>query len=813
MKTRKITPPITMQANNLHDQIFTDLTEDPKQGKGKKIFGDFWGAFKSILDAFCDQYHGDDTPIIEENILAAWMPCKDITRENDKKLVKIIWGDRYCKITTVNYFWDQAKNMVLRGIKEGENYFSYETEYKTGKKPITAWECLDIFLTQFISRKGWKCSAALLREKLTSSLKDPKPTESDKKKISIRHCDQFLKPEDIDNKGLQLFGKSQWRAITKLIATSYNGYRPSQQENCTPEVHDIFHQALKDFIQIMPEMPGMDEADDLHPETGVPIRRTVATTEFNISSSANKLNSEQTFATLIYPFVHAKKYDLMTQDIEKYEFLLAAVMNLKHYYFIVVDPRNTSKEEFRSEELWKIEHKYHSIFPFLVAFKPGVSSIPSSENPEIGEDINYDALKKCFSSENELSTVKNINLELESRIINSEKNISSLTNEKKYLEEKIALLSSDNTEMKDENKKLTDQLKNHKKEISEYKKQIQSTEEKLEEANQLLLKKEEEIKEKLTLIKENEHLTEELKLSKESAISLEGEIKLLTDTIGFLKDKLGKLEEEHKNIEEQCKKNISEICPPKKDTKKNKSGDKDPLPPLRSMKNMVESMYLITRETKEETANLQQKLMKEKIKSQNSIKEAKSFRDALSDREKQIKKLEKEIQSVREESIAYNDTLLESSAKIKELKIQHQNEIKTRTKKTEELKQNHTKKINHLEEEINNLKKQKKTNQDELKNLKQDLNEANAKLKSNNDILYRSLRNKITELSKNIKEKERDIKEKDEELTSTKDQITEHRTNSEQLAGKVNDLESNVKTLEKRKRTSLPITQRMQQPG
>ncbi|WP_422443875.1 hypothetical protein [Endozoicomonas sp. ALB091] len=797
LKTRKITPPITMQANNLHDQIFTDLTEDPKQGKGKKIFGDFWGAFKSILDAFCNQYHGDDTPIIEENILAAWMPCKDITRENDKKLVKIVWGDRYCKITTVNYFWDQAKNMVLRGIKEGVNYFSYETEYKTGKKPITAWECLDIFLTQFISRKGWKGSAALLREKLTSSLKDPKPTESDKKKISIRHCDQFLKPEDIDSKGLQLFGKYQWRAITKLIATSYNGYRPSQQENCTPEVHDIFHQALKDFIQIMPEMPGMDEVDDLHPETGAPIRRTIATTEFNISSSANKLNSEQTFATLIYPFIHAEKYDLMTKDIEKYEFLLAAVMNLKHYYFIVVDPRNTSKEEFRNDELWKKEHKYHSIFPFLLSFKPGVSSIPSSENPEIGEDINYDALKNCFSSENELSTVKNINLELESRLTNSEKNISNLINEKKYLEEKIELLSSDNTDIKDENKKLTDQLQNHKKEISEYKKQIQSTEGKLQEANQLLLKKEEEIKEKLTLTKENQHLTEELKLSKESAISLEGEVKSLTDTIGFLKDKLGKLEEEHKSIEEQCKKNISEIYPQKKETKKNKSGDKEPPTPLRSMKNMVESMCLITRETQEEAAYLQQKLMKEKITSQKSIKEAKSFRDTLSDREKQIKKLEKEIQSAREESIASNDTLLESSTKIKELKIHHQNEIKTRTKKIEELKQNYTKKINHLEEEINNLKKQKKTNQDELKNLKQYLNEANSKLKRNNDILYKSLRNKITELSKKIKEKEKDIKEKDKGLTSIKDQITEHRTNSEQLVGKVNVLESNIKTLEK----------------
>ncbi|WP_422467047.1 hypothetical protein [Endozoicomonas sp. ALC013] len=804
LKTRKITPPITIQANNLHDQIFTDLTEDPKQGKGKKIFGDFWGAFKSILDAFCNQYHGDDTPIIEENILAAWMPCKDITRENDKKLVKIVWGDRYCKITTVNYFWDQAKNMVLRGIKEGENYFSYETEYKTGKKPITAWECLDIFLTQYISRKGWKGSAALLREKLTSSLKDPKPTESDKKKISIRHCDQFLKPEDIDSKGLQLFGESQWRAITKLIATSYNGYRPSQQENCTPEVHDIFHQALKDFIQIMPEMPGMDEVDDLHPETGAPIRRTIATTEFNISSSANKLNSEQTFATLIYPFIHAEKYDLMTKDIEKYEFLLAAVMNLKHYYFIVVDPRNTSKEEFRNDELWKKEHKHHSIFPFLLSFKPGVSSIPSSENPEIGEDINYDALKNCFSSENELSIVKNINLELESRLTDSEKNISNLKNEKSYLEEKIELLSSDNTEITDENKKLTDQLKNHKKEISEYQKQIQSTEEKLKEASQLLLKKEEEIKEKLTLTKENQHLTEELKLSKESAISLEGEVKSLTDTIGFLKDKLGKLEEEHKSIEEQCKKNISKIYPQKKETKKNKSEDKEPPTPLRSMKKMVESMCLITRETQEEAASLQQKLMKEKITSQKSIKEAKSFRDTLSDREKQIKKLEKEIQSAREESIAYNDTLLESSAKIKELKIHHQNEIKTRTKKIEELKQTYTKKITHLEEEINNLKKQKKTNQDELKNLKQDLNEANSKLKSNNDILYRSLRNKITELSKkikekekDIKEKERDIKEKDKGLTSIKDQITEHRTNSEQLVGKVNDLESNVKTLEK----------------
>ncbi|WP_163371666.1 hypothetical protein [Endozoicomonas acroporae] len=803
LKTRKITPPITMQANILHDQIFTDLTEDPKQGKGKKIFGDFWGAFKSILDAFCNQYHGDDIPIMEENILAAWMSCKDITKENDKKLVKIVWGDRYCKITTVNYFWDQAKNMVLRGIKEGENYFSYETEYKTGKKPITAWECLDIFLTQFISRKGWKGSAALLREKLTSSLKDPKPTESDKKKISIRHCDQFLKPEDIDSKGLQLFGKSQWRAITKLIATSYNGYRPSQQENCTPEVHDIFHQALKDFIQIMPEMPGMDEVDDLHPETRVPIRRTVATTEFNISSSANKLNSEHTFATLIYPFVHAEKYDLMTQDIEKYEFLLAAVMNLKHYYFIVVDPRNTSKEEFRSEELWKNEHKYHSIFPFLLAFKPGVSSIPSSENPEIGEDINYDALKNCFSSENELSIVKNINLELESRLTESEKNISNLTDEKTYLEEKIELLSSDNTEITDENKKLTDQLKNHKEEIFEYKKQIQATEEKLEEANLLLLKKEEEIKEKLTLIKENERLTEELKLSKESAISLEGEVKSLTDTIGFLKDKLIKLEEEYKNIEEQCKKNISEICPPKKETKKNKSGDKEPSQPLRSMKNMVESICLITRETKKEAANLQQKLMEEKTTSQKSIKEAESFRNTLSDKEKKINKLEKEIQSAREASKISRDTLLKSSAKMEELKTQYQNEIKTKTKKIEELKQNHTKKTRSLEEEIDSLKRQEKTNQDELKSLKQDLNKASLKLKSNYSI-QKSLSNRITELSKKVKEKEKDIKEKDKDikekdkgLTSLKDQITEYRTNSEQLAGKVNVLENNAETLAK----------------
>ncbi|MGI2029145.1 hypothetical protein [Endozoicomonas acroporae] len=796
LKTRKITPPITMQANNLHDQIFTDLTEDPKQGKGKKIFGDFWGAFKSILDAFCNQYHGDDIPIIEENILAAWMPCKDITREKDKKLVKIIWGDRYCKITTVHYFWDQAKNMVLRGIKEGEKYFSYETEYKTGKKPITAWECLDIFLTQFISRKGWKGSAALLREKLTSSLKDPKPTESDKKKISIRHCDQFLKPEDIDSKGLQLFGKSQWRAITKLIATSYNGYRPSQQENCTPEVHDIFHQALKDFIQIMPEMPGMDEVDDLHPATGVPIRRTVATTEFNISSSANKLNSEQTFATLIYPFVHAEKYDLLTQDIEKYEFLLAAVMNLKHYYFIVVDPRNTGKEEFRNEELWRNEHKYHSIFPFLLAFKPGVSSIPTSENPEIGEDINYDALKKCFSSENELSIVKNINLELESRLTDSEKNISNLTNEKTYLEEKIELLSSDNTEITDENKKLTDQLKNHKEEIFEYKKQIQATEEKLEEANQLLLKKEEEIKEKLTLIKENERLTEELKLSKESAISLESEVKSLSDTIGFLKDKLGKLEEEYKNIEEQCKKNISEICPPKKETKKNKSGDKEPSQPLRLMKNMVESICLITRETKKEAANLQQKLMEEKTTSQKSIKEAESFRNTLSDKEKKINKLEKEIQSAREASRISRDTSLKNSAKMEELKTQYQNEIKTKTKKIEELKQNHTKKIRSLEEEVDSLKRQKKTNQDELKNLKQDLNKANLKLKSN-DSIQKSLSNRITELSKKVKEKEKDIKEKDKGLTSLKDQITDYRTKSEQLAGKVNILENNAGTLEK----------------
>ncbi|MBO9482305.1 hypothetical protein [Salinisphaera sp. G21_0] len=803
LKTRKITPPITMQANNLHDQIFTDLTEDPKKGRGKKIFGDFWNAFKSILDAFCNQYHGDDIPIIEENILAAWMPCKNITREKDKKLVKITWGDCYCKITTVNYFWDQAKNIVLRGLKEGENYFSYETEYKNGKKPITAWECLDIFLTQYISRKGWKVSAALLREKLTSSLKDPKPTESDKKKISIKHCDQFLKPEDIESKGLQLFGKSQWQTITKLIATSYNGYKPSLQENCTPEVHDIFHQALKDFIQIMPELPGMDEVDDLHPETGAPIRRTVATTEFNISSSANKLNSEQTFATLIYPFVHAEKYDLMRQDIEKYEFLLAAVMNLKHYYFIMVDPKNTQKEEFRNEELWKNEHKYHSIFPFLLAFKSGVSSIPSGEDPEIGEDINYDALKNCFSSENELSIVKNINMELESRLTDSEKNISNLTKEKTHLEEKIELLSSDNTEITDENKKLTDQLKNYKDEISEYRKKIQSTEEKLQEANQLLLKKEEEVKEKNTLTKENHHLAEELKLSKESAIALEGEVKSLTDTIRSLKEKLGRLEEEHKNIEEQCKKNISEICPQKKETKKNKSADKEPNNPLRSMKNMVESICLITRETRQETANLQQKLMEEKITNQKSIKEAESFRDTISDKEKKIKKLEKEIQSAREACTISRDTLLESGVKMEELKTQYQNEIKTKTKKIEELKKNHIKKISRLEEEIDNLKKQKKTNQDELKSLKQDLNKANLKLK-NNDSLHKSLSNRITELSKKIKEKEKDIKEKDKDikekdigLTSLKDQITEYRTNSEQLAGKVNILENNVRTLAK----------------
>lgn len=395
LKARAISKPRTAQTESLHRQIFTDLTAG--QGKGNEIFGDFWDAFSSILDSFSNHYQGGDSPVNEVQVLAEWMPGIDAGREIASKPVKTTGNNRFHKMTTIHYLWDQAKNILMRGLKDGEKYFAYETGYKIEKRSITAWECLDIFLTRYISHKGWKLPAELLRQQLTSSLHDPKPTEADKKKIRIKHCSQFLKPEDIDSKGKALFGHSQWNEITTFITTSYKDYKPSRQESSTPGVHDIFLQALKDFLRIMPEMPGHDEVNDLHPETGVPIRRTVATTEFNISSLANKLNSEQTFATLIYPLVHARKYHLKKQDIEKYEFLLAAVMNLKQYYFIVADFRNTHKNEFVNEELWKNEHQYHSIFPFLLAFKPGVSSIPSGKDPEIGEDIDYPAFTACFT--------------------------------------------------------------------------------------------------------------------------------------------------------------------------------------------------------------------------------------------------------------------------------------------------------------------------------------------------------------------------------------------------------------------------------
>lgn len=758
LKARKMSKPAAVHTASLHGQIFTDLTAKPRQGKGEEIFGDFWDAFKSILDAFSNQYQGRDSPINEEKILAEWMPGRGLNRDTDRKLVKIAWDNRFHKITTINYLWDQAKNILLRGLNEGEKHFFYETEYRTGKKPITAWECLDIFLTQYISRKEWKVSARFLREKLILSLQDPRPTEADKEKICIKHCDQFLKPEDIDSKGKLLFDKSQWSEIVKLIATSYKDYKPSQQEIITPNVHDIFHQALKDFVQIMPEMPGPDEIEDLHPETGEPIRRTVATTEFNISSRANKLNSEQTFARLIYPLVHAEKYGLTKQDIEKYEFLLAAVMNLKHYHFIVVDFRNTRKKEFGSEELWKIEHRYHSIFPFLLAFKPGVSSIPSGEDPEIGEDIDYDALKTCFSSEKE---------------------------KPKYHKKNKAKQSIKNSEPDEQ-----------KKELNENQKLIESlrqSEEKLQEARQLLAKKEEEAKEKLTLTKANYYLTEEIKQSKESVISLECRVTSLTETIRILEEKLGSFEEAQKNIEEQCKKNISDICPPQKETETEteiKEAENQELSNrLRAIKKMVESICLIKREKQLEVSNLQQKL----------TEKAKSFKDTLANRETKIKKLEAELKLARAETEASKDILFESKEKTEELKSHYQNEIKIKTKEIKELKENYSKEKKYLEEKINNLIKQEKSNQDKLINLKQDLHETNIKLKINNDTLYQGLMNKITESSKKAKAKEKELKDKEDELTYLKDQITEYRINSEQLTGKVNTLENNIKTLKKEK--------------
>ncbi len=402
LKARQTSTSSALKVAHLQQKIFKELTSVARQGPGKDLFGDFWDAFISILDAFSPLYHeGSKKPIVDLQIFSKWAP--EPSRGNiDSKPVIVKWDNKPHKITTVSFEWDQAKNLLLRGLDNGEKLFSYDTQYKSGKKQITAWECLDLFLAEYIDRKGWEVSAEALREKLISSLQDPKPNKSDGSKLTIRHCSQFLKANEIHDKGRALFGENQWYEILNLIDTSYQGYDPLQSTGTTSDVSDIFHLVLKELIQIMPNPPSQNETNDVHPKTKVPIRRTVATTEFNVSTTKNKLNSEQLYATLMLPFAHPEKYGLTESDIEKYEFLLAAIMEHKQYYFPVVDFVKTQRDGFRDEELWQKEHEYCSIFPFLIAFKPGVSSIPTGTVPdigEIGENIDYEALRACFSPE------------------------------------------------------------------------------------------------------------------------------------------------------------------------------------------------------------------------------------------------------------------------------------------------------------------------------------------------------------------------------------------------------------------------------
>ena len=366
----------------------------------------------------------------------------------------------------------------------------------------------------------------------------------------------------------------------------------------------------------------------------------------------------------------------------------------------------------------------------------------------------------------------NDNKNMKNEIISQKENISKANNE-------ISLLQSKNKEKEEQINSLTKEKevlsKNYKDLLDKYNEQLANTKQK---------------EQRTSIAIQNLNLTGEylklVNMTKDQLISLIVEkdkyLKMTEDLNKDLKEKIEKINEEKKGLEDECNKLKLNIV----DLEKNNS----------ILKQENEHINKTNENLTTEKNNLISDLQKEKTQKENYIKETESLKQEIKELNTSITSLKTEIQKLTEENTSKDDTISKLENKTTSLQSQINDIEKQKSELTTKYKELIDKSNSQLEK-INTFNLKEKTELDLISklNLSTDYQSLTSKSKADlisliidKDSLNKKIETEKTELNNKILDLDKNKKELEKNLA-------EYEAKNNTLNNKIKNLENDINTM------------------